>query len=177
MLSFRRWSQGDADIERRLRTARVEARHEFVNQLCQRVGTGSRPSAACAWSRLAFAGAFTTLILGTFASFGGLGYAAAGVDHSYQTVSKLVVKHHVTVHRSAADAQYPTNPTPPGHAVAGRHAHHRSQGGVAAQTAIAATAKSGTLPLTGFSLVTTVLVSLALTATGIILRRRGRTNS
>jgi hypothetical protein len=175
MLSFRRWSEGGSDIEKRLHAARVAPRQEFVNQLSQLLGSGSRRSAALAWSRLAFAGAFTTLILGAFASFGGLTYAAAGVDHTYQTASKLVVKHHVTVHRSAAADQYPKNPTPPGHATAGRH--RRIHRGFAAQTAFVATAKSGTLPFTGFSLVATVLVGLALTVTGILLRRRGRTNS
>jgi hypothetical protein len=177
MVSFRRWSEGDSDIEKRLQAARVAPRQEFVNQVFELLGTGRRHSAARAWSRLAFAGAFTTLILGAFASFGGLGYAAAGVDHTYQTVSKLVVKHHLTVHQSAAADQYPKNPTPPGHATASKHAHHPIHGRLAAQRAFVATAKTGTLPFTGFSLVATVLVSLALIAAGILLRRRGRTNS
>jgi hypothetical protein len=99
------------------------------------------------------------------------------VDHTYQTVGELVVKHHVTVHRSAAADQYPKNPTTPGHAIAARNAHQRIHGGVVAQRAIVAPRKSGTLPFTGFSLVATVLVNLALTPTGILLRRRGRTNS
>jgi hypothetical protein len=172
MLNFRRWHSRDSDLATQLRLARVEPRDEFVSDLSRQVAAGSRaPSrAARPWSRVAFAGAVATLMLGTFASLGGIGYAASGADHTYKAVKTLVVKHRLTVHHSAAADQYgrtPTTPSSPTVRVAGQ----QTAGGVEAAS------QSGTLPFTGFSLLATVLVSLALVATGLVLRRREGTDS
>jgi hypothetical protein len=173
MLSFRRWRGRESELEVQLRATRVEPRDEFVSDLSRRVASTSGAQTANtvrSWSRVAFAGAVTTLMLGMFASFGGIGYAASGADHTYQTVKTLVVQHRVTVRHSAAADEYgktPPTPSSPSGTVAGT----QTAGGVEAA------AQGGTLPFTGFSLLATVLVSLALIATGIVLRRRERTNS
>jgi hypothetical protein len=165
MLNFRRWRGRESDLEAQLRAARVEVRDEFVTDLSRRIVASGTPATVRPWSRVAFAGAVTALMLGTFASFGGISYAASGADHSYRAVKTLVVKHHVTVHRSAAGDQYGPNPAAPTHP-SGTVAGTQSTNGVAAAS------QGATLPFTGFSLLATVLVSLALIAVGVVLRRR-----
>jgi len=173
MLNFRRWGGGrESELEVQLRAARVEPGDEFVSDLSRRIVASGGTQTARPWSRVAFAGAVTTLMLGMFASFGGIGYAASGADHTYQAVKTLVVKHHVTVHHSSAADQYGRSPTAPSTPSSTGVAGEQTAGAVAA-----AAGQSGTLPFTGFSLLATVLVSLALIATGIVLRRREHTNS
>jgi hypothetical protein len=117
-------------------------------------------------SRLAFAAAFTTLLLGTFASLGGIGYTTAGASHAYQTVKKLSGAENVSVERSSAADQYgPPQEQPLGVAPA-----ESAQAGQAI-------AESETLPFTGISLLTTVLIGIALLAIGLALRRRERRES
>jgi hypothetical protein len=170
MLHFRRWRGRDSELEVQLREARVEPRDEFVSGLSRRIASNGRVHTVRPWSRVAFAGAVTTLMVGMFASFGGIGYAASGADHTYQSVKTLVVKHSVTVRHSAASDQYGNNPTDPS-SPAGTVSGQQTAGGVEAA------AQGGTLPFTGLSLLATVLVGLALIATGIVLRRREGTNS
>jgi hypothetical protein len=170
MLDFRRWRRHESDLEAQLRQARVEPRDEFVSDLSRRIVATSGARTVRPWSRVAFAGAVTTLMLGTFASFGGIGYAASGADHTYKAVKTLVVDHRVTVRHSAAADQYGGNPTAPSAPII-RVAGTQTAGGVEAAN------QSGTLPFTGLSLLATVLVSLALIATGLVLRRREGTNS
>jgi hypothetical protein len=127
-----------------------------------------------AWSRLAFAAAVSVFILGTFASFGGLSYAASGVTDSYKAVKQAVVTHKlkVSVPTSSAAAQYPdkpaTLPKAPKLKPAKTSLAHGVKGALAVQT--------GTLPFTGFSLLATFLLSFALIGGGIALRRRERRN-
>jgi len=169
MWKRRRSGVGD-EFEGRLRRHRAEPRIEFVEGLSQRV-LAERPSAHRAWSRLAFAGAVSTFILGTFASFGGLGYAASGAAGTYHTVKQVATKHTliVSVHKSSASDEYPPKPKPhvtqPPAAVAGA----QGQLGVGA-------VQGGTLPFTGLSLLATLVLSLALIASGLALRRRERRN-
>lgn len=148
------------ELEARLRSARSIPRDEFVRGISSRVE--SRRTSPI-WSRIAFAGAFTTLLLGMFASFGGVGYTASGATHAYQTVKKLTTAKPVKVH-SAAAAQYKPQPTK----VAG--VRQTRQAGVAVEQA-------QTLPFTGFPLLATMLVSLTMIAIGIALRRRERRDS
>jgi hypothetical protein len=164
------WShrKSHGGLEEALKNRRLEPRDEFVRALSERVDAG-RPRARHAWSRLAFAGAVSTLILGMFASFGGLGYTAAGAASTYQAVSQVVAKQKikVAVHKTSASDQYgptPTAPKPTQHVAAA----------TAQQSGVAAAAASNTLPFTGFSLVGTVVLSLILIAVGLILRRRER---
>jgi hypothetical protein len=112
------------------------------------------------------------MILGMFASFGGLGYAASGANTTYSVVKKAVVDHKlsVDVHKSSASAQYPDNTPsqePPASNVAGE----------TTGSAAGAVAGAQTLPFTGVSLLVTVLLGLALLTTGLILRRRERSDS
>jgi hypothetical protein len=155
-------------LEDQLRSIRAEPRDEFVTQLAETVE--SRPAPRRAWSRLAFAGAVTTFILGTFASFGGLGYAASGSAGAYHAAKQVTTGHlFVTVHKSSAADQYGPKPKP--------HkkpkTHPSVVAGVAGQQAAVnkGVKSSGTLPFTGLSLLATLLVSLALIASGIALRR------
>jgi len=164
MWRFRRSSRRELDLESALRAARAEPRDEFVRQLSEEVRT-KRSARRLEWSRLAFAGALSTLLLGTVASFGGFGYAASGASSTYRVVKQVVVQHKVSVsvHKSSAAAQYPKNPQPPQQVAPGTQAN---------TAGVAASAQA--LPFTGFSLLATVLVSIALIIVGLVLRRRER---
>ena len=170
MWSHRR-SRRSFDPEATLRNHRAEAREEFVQSLADQIGAEG-PVYRTAWSRLAFAGAASTMILGMFASFGGVGYAAGGATSAYSVVKKAVVQHKlsVDVHKSSAAAQYPDNTPsqePPANNVAGE----------TTGSAAGAVAGAQTLPFTGVSLLVTVMLGLALLTTGLILRRRERSDS
>jgi hypothetical protein len=170
MWSQRR-SRRQSDPEATLRSYRAQPREEFVESLADRVSAEPLVHRT-AWSRLAFAAAASTMILGMFASFGGLGYAATGATSTYSVVKKAVVQHKlsVDVHKSSASGQYPGTPTPPtGNQVAGESAVKGSAAG--------AVAGAQTLPFTGVSLLVTVLIGFALLTTGLILRRRERSDS
>jgi hypothetical protein len=167
MWSHRR-SHGESEPEAILRSHRAEPREEFVQSLAGRVDA-ERPVRRTTWSRLAFAGAASTLILGMFASFGGLGYAAAGASSTYTVVKQAVVHHKVSVHikSSAASSQYSRTPTAPAEQVAGQSQSKGSSLG----------AVKSSLPFTGLSLLITVLLGSALLVTGLVLRRRERSDS
>jgi hypothetical protein len=172
MWKFRRFRKG-SELEGILRSRRVDARVDFVDELSSRLE--AEPDVRRrSWSRVVFAGAVSTFILGTFASFGGLGYAASGAGGTYQAVKQVAVKHTliVSVHKSSASDQYAPKPKP--------KKKHIQAGGVAGkQTAVGGVAgvqSSGTLPFTGLSLLTTFVVSLALIGAGLALRRRERKN-
>jgi hypothetical protein len=170
MWSQRR-SRRQSDPEATLRSYRAQPREEFVESLADRVSAEPLVHRT-AWSRLAFAAAASTMILGMFASFGGLGYAATGATSTYSVVKKAVVQHKlsVDVHKSSASGQYPGTPTPPTeNQVAGESAVKGSGTG--------AVAGAQTLPFTGVSLLVTVLLGFALLVTGLILRRRERSDS
>jgi hypothetical protein len=166
------WIRRDSrsDIEARLRSRRAEASPEFVDGLAGKLAPGRRPTAR-AWSRLAFASAVSVFILGTFASFGGMSYAASGASETYSAVHQVVVKHtlDLSVRTSSAAGQYPKSPTAKPAAV---HVKKAPQGGVKGVQ----TVSGGTLPFTGVSLLGTFVVSLALIGGGIVLRRRENRN-
>jgi hypothetical protein len=167
MWSHRR-SRRESDPGPILRSHRAEPREEFVESLSERI-EAERPAQRTAWSRLAFAGAASTMILGMFASFGGFGYAASGASSSYAVVKQAVVHHKLTVHvnKSSARSQYDTTPAAPQRQVAGQTQVKGSALG----------AVKSSLPFTGLSLLATVLVGFALLVTGLILRRRERSES
>ena len=84
-------------------------------------------------------------------------------------LKQVAVKHtlFVSVNKSSAAAQYAPKPKPK------HHRRHQSAAGVAGlQSAVSK--PTGTLPFTGLSLLTTLVVSLVLIATGLLLRRRER---
>ena len=159
----------ESELDAALRSRRSEARAEFVAELSGRV-LGERFAQRRAWSRVAFAAAVSTFILGTFASFGGLSYAASGANGTYHAVKQVAVKHTliVSVHKSSASDQYAPKPKPHKNHVAGGVAGERGAVGVAGVRT------SGTLPFTGLSLAATLALSLALIVMGLALRRRER---
>jgi len=165
----RRSHPRDAKLETALRSRRAEAPADFVAALSRRV-EGSPAAPRRAWSRVAFAAALSVFILGSFASFGGLSYAASGASHTYDAVKQVVVKQKLTVkvHTSSAADQYPPPPAP--HQVKGVHVQKKAPKPPAAPQV----APASTLPFTGFSLAATLGLSLALIAGGILLRRRER---
>jgi len=118
-------------------------------------------------SRVAFAAAITTFMLGTFASFGGLSYAASGASTAAQAVERVVVEQVPLVRENSAAAdQYGPAVTPPAEEEAA------SVAGAEAASVAGAEAASGTLPFTGVSLAMTLLISLGLIGGGVMLRRR-----
>jgi LPXTG-motif cell wall-anchored protein len=162
----------DRQLEAALRQQRVEPPARYVSELTERMELRPRRRTHLG-SRLAFAGAISTLILGLFASFGGLGYAASGATSTYHVVKSVVVHHNlkVTVHQSSAQSQYPPPPHPP-HPPRHHGAANTAAGNFTQSAGVAQQVASGALPLTGFSLVATVALGLALLATGLVLRRR-----
>ena len=152
------------DIEGRLREARAEPREGFVEDVAARAGARSGRSSG--WSRLAFGASLTVMILGTFASFGGLSYAASGGTHALRTIEKVTTSHKIVVSQSSATAQYPKAVTKP--------AKHLKKHAKPAHGTLGVSTQSGTLPFTGVSLLVTVLLSLALMAGGLLLRKGER---
>jgi hypothetical protein len=170
MLRRRKSFGAGRELDAALRSQRVEPRDEFVDAVAGKVHE-SGDHTRRAWSRLAFAGAVSVFILGTFASFGGLSYAASGASGAYHAVKKVTVKHAliVSVHKSSAAAQYgpapkPHNTSPPSAGVAG----------AGTQVGVAGVSSGGTLPFTGLSLAATFILSLGLIFLGLFLRRAER---
>jgi hypothetical protein len=152
--------------ERQLRTERPQPSDELVASISATVAA-RRPRGAVG-SRIAFAAAITTFMLGTFASFGGLSYAASGASTAARAVERVVVEQVPLVRENsaAADQYGDPNVTPPAVEVA--KPANRDVAGTVAGTAAA----SGVLPFTGLSLATTLLISLGLIGAGVALRRR-----
>ena len=161
-------SRSESELEAALRRHRPEPSAALVDDLARRIGAASTPPRR-EWSRLAFAAAISVFILGTFASFGGLSYAASGATDTYSAVKQVVVKHKLTVsvHKSSASGQYPPAPTKK-HVVKAQKPKQHVLG--------VQQAAGGTLPFTGFSLLGTFVTALVLIAVGIGLRRRERRN-
>lgn len=112
MWRYRRSTRGGSELEADLRRRRPEARPDFVQDLSRRL-LADQPARRPARSRLALAGVVSVLILGTFASFGGIGYAASSAIAPYRAVKALVVDHELnfSVKTSSATDEYPENPT------------------------------------------------------------------
>lgn len=157
-MRFSRMRGEDGRVERDLRAARPEPRADFLLSTSKSVAASRAPRRK---SRVAFALALTTFVLGTFASFGGVGYAASGAASAVKVVKKAVVHPD-----SAAQVQYGPQETPQSN-TAGEQ--NQLAGGAAGEVASASQ-----LPFTGISLGITVALGLALLATGLILRRAER---
>jgi hypothetical protein len=176
-----------------LRANRPELSADFVNSLTKHVSARGRRNRLYAWSRASFAGALTVLVLGAFASFGGLGYAASGTTQAVKAVKHVVAPSRPQiVKQSAAQTQYGqpkvtichkghtitiSQAALPAHLRHGDHVGACSVAGVATSRTtsggvLGASAAGGNLPLTGVGLGATVLVALLLVSLGIVLRRR-----
>lgn len=140
--------RGDGDsVDAALRAARVMPREELVTELAGRVGQRRQ------FSRLAFAAALLVFVLGTFISFNGVALAASG---------KTVAQSHVKGNSAARDQYSTVKPIKPA----------KSDGVKPATATARVKGTSGTLPFTGFSLLGTVVIGLALVGLGFVLRRR-----
>jgi hypothetical protein len=153
-------------MDRRLAALRAQPRDELVEEIAIRV---SGPSSASSWPSLAYAASIAVMVIGTFASFGGLSYAASGSTRVVDAVAKVAASHKVVV-KSSASNQYrhvaPKAPLKPPPAAV----HPTHLGTLGAKT-------TGTLPFTGVSLLGTALLSFALMLTGFLIRRRERKRS
>lgn len=163
---MRIWKGNGDSVESALRSAAPRAADELVDELSGRVlASATRRSGRS--SRTAFGAALTVFMLGTFASFGGLGYAATSAQSTMTAVKRVVVaeKATKTAAQTSAATQYgaqnvPTVKTPsePVVRVAGTTATQPRQ--------------TGTLPFTGYGLGATAALGTALLALGLVLRRR-----
>lgn len=163
----RLWKAGrrSDDLEGLLRAHSPSPHPEFIDGLAGRLSR--QVPHPRAWSRIAFASALTTLMLGGFASFGALSYAAERVDHGVNAVKTVLGPPSGNAprvsHRSPAADQYKSPPptTPPAGGVLG------SGGAGAAQV-------TGELPFTGFPLIVTAAIGFGFLVLGVMLRRRER---
>lgn len=163
---MRIWKGQQDSVDTALRSAAPRAADELVDELSGRVlASATRRTGRS--SRTAFGAALTVFMLGTFASFGGLGYAASSAQSTATAVKRVVVakKSTKTVVQTSAATQYgaqtvPTvkAPSDPVVRVAGTSATQPQQ--------------TGTLPFTGYGLGGTAALGTALLALGLVLRRR-----
>ena len=187
------------ELASELGASRPEPSPEFVQTLSDQIGAKDRRVPLNVASRLSFAAALTVLMIGTLASFGGLGYAASGTKEAAIAVKDIVAPSRPqVVHGSAAQDQYgPQKVTicHKGHTITisrsalPAHLAHgdfvgtcpAGAGGVAGagagQTLGLASQSGNSLPGTGLSLGATVLASLLLTTLGFALRRRANGKS
>src|SRR4051794_23619039 len=85
-------------LERDLRAERPEPRADFLLSMSKEL---SKNKARRRGSRVAFALAFSTFVIGAFASFGGVGYAASGAVSAVKVVQKAVADKPRTLESSA----------------------------------------------------------------------------
>ena len=96
-----------SDLERELRGQRPQPRRDLVDGIANRIVGGRRHAGRPA--RLGAAVALTAAMLAALGAFGGLGYAANGVEHAVNAAAHVVVptKANVpTISESSAMAQY-----------------------------------------------------------------------
>jgi hypothetical protein len=166
------WKREQDPVEGALRAERSEVRDELVARLAERVAA-SRP--ARRWSRVAFAGAMTVFMLGTFASFGGLGYAASSAQEAAKGIARIAkpakqTKLAVRTTKSSAQDQYGQETVTP--VVNKKPKVAKKNTRVAGVFTPPAVASSDELPFTGLGLGATAALGLLLLALGVLLRRR-----
>jgi hypothetical protein len=138
-------------IEKELRSAAPRAERGFVTALAAEI-----PAPRGRRSRTAFASAVAVMVLGIFASFGGVGYAAEGATNAADAAKNAVTKTSASDQYGTSTPVKPADPAEPTIVVAGA----------------TATPSTSTLPFTGLSLIGTVGIGIALFAVGLALRRR-----
>ena len=173
----RRWKRGRDRFDREadLRARRAEPSDEFVQAMAERMRRETTRPGLYTLSRLSFAAAVSVFMLGTFASFGGLGYAASSTKSTFDAVKRVAAETGLSTEtRSPAQTQY--------------HTEEEELGAVGEATARPAGAEAGArpavagagartqkeLPFTGLGLATTGLIGAALTGLGFALRRSSR---
>jgi len=162
-------------VDAALRGARAEASDELLAALSGQVLAAPRltSSRAHRGSRIAFALALTVFMLGTFASFGGLGYAATNEQAAPAAQSAVNDDcEDDNGNQSSAGKQYCEEDVPDATPAATPPATPPSSSvGVAGQSTGPQSA-SDTLPFTGYGLGSTAIIGGALLALGVFLRRR-----
>ncbi len=168
------------DLESELRAFRPAPHPELVDSITDRIASGhhARPQLH-RLSRLSFAAALTSLVLGTLASFGGLSHAASGTVDAFEAV-KTVATENVGLRipdRSPAQTQYggedeETEVTTVVRTTPGAGGGGGGGGGAPVTEVAGVTAEQ--LPLTGLGLITTALVGLGFAGLGLALRRASR---
>jgi len=133
----------------------------------QKMGTEGNRSAHRK-SRSAFTAAVMTFIVGSFISFGGVGYAASSSSHAIHTVT------HVAKSQKSAKSQYDhpktvTKPKPQSGSIKGSVQK--------SATKPPTTRPQSTLPFTGISLAFTAALGFLLLLAGVALRRVERASS
>ena len=97
------------DLERELRVRRPQPRRELVDGIANRI-VGERRRGIGRPARLGVAVALTAAMLAALGAFGGLGYAANGVEHAVNAAAHVVVPNNAaavpTISESSAMAQY-----------------------------------------------------------------------
>ena len=151
-------------LENELRSVRPKPRAAFAKTLAQRIHEDQRRPGLYRASRVAFAASMTVVMLGTFASFGGVGYAAASAREAVAAVTSLSANEG----SSPAADQYKTEEQEEV-AAAAAQPPQRPARAVAARTA-----SQGNLPFTGLGLVATALAGLGLAGAGGLLRLASR---
>ena len=159
---MRMWGRGRNSVDEALRAAKPVAQERFVAELCERVAPPRRPQQSYRGSRLAFGAAVTVFMLGTFASFGGLGYAATNQQAA------------AAKSQSAAGAQYDEEKVPSGQSsvTPPTLTPPKSPPTVSVAGESTAPTSTGTLPFTGLGLGATALLGSMLLVLGVFLRRR-----
>ena len=101
------WKRERDPVDSVLRSAAPRPSDDLVAGLSDRV-LATAPKRAGRGSRTAFAAALAVFMLGTFASFGGLGYAASGAQSASEVVKRVVAPAKVQkqAKRTAAAGQY-----------------------------------------------------------------------
>ena len=178
------WKKDRDPVEQALRVDRPEAPEGLVAELTGRIPADRRAGG----SRAAFLAALTVFMLGSFASFGGLGYAASSAQSTVKAVKRTVApasKQKTVSTRlavSSADDQYNEKAL-----TVKRVASAKPVKKVASATAAStkappkpatgsatppvAAVQGETLPFTGFGLGATAGFGSLLLALGVFLRR------
>ena len=161
-------------LERELRTS-FEPSAGLEETISERVRQSAPRVRYARASHRLYLTALAVFMLGTFASFGGVGIAAQGAQQTVSAVAHITVSQKPVVHRTtAASDEYGTAVVKPAKVVKTTpKAKHHAAAPATAPTVLATTKTQSTLPFTGLSLLATVLLSMVFLGAGLILRRIG----
>jgi hypothetical protein len=159
-------------LERELRTS-FEPSAGLEEAISERVRQSAPRVRYARASHRLYLTALAVFMLGTFASFGGVGIAAQGAQQTVSAVAHITVSQKPVVHRTtAASDEYGTSVVKPAKVVIKTKPKAKPHAATS-PTVLAVTKTQSTLPFTGLSLLATVLLSMVFLGAGLILRRIG----